>query len=138
MTTPNLFEYAARNKLRFNSPRGLLTAEDLWDIPLRARNADGLDLNAVAKIASKALAETAENFVDTTKTADHTRREMALEVVKYVIDTKINEEKAAAAKADKKKTKETLLAALAEKQAGKLSAMSEKELKRQIEALDDD
>lgn len=137
MTTTNLFEYAARKKLRFTSPRGLLTVEDLWDIPLRARNADGLDLNVVAKIASKALAETAENFVDTVKTAEHTNREMALEVVKYVIDTKINEEKAAAEKADKKKKKEALLTALSEKQAGKLSAMSEKELLRQIEALDD-
>lgn len=138
MTTPNLFEYAVRNKLRFTSPRGLLTVEDLWDIPLRARNANDIDLNVVAKLASKALAETAENFVDTTKTAEHTRREVAMEIIKYVIETKINEEKAQAQKADKKKKKEALLAALAEKQAGKLSEMSEAALKKQIAELDDD
>lgn len=137
-TTPNLFEYAARHKIRLHSPRGLLTVEDLWDVPLRPRNANDLDLNTVAKIASKSLADVAENFVETAKTPEHTRREVAMEIVLYVIQTKINEEKAQAQKADKKKKKEALLAALADKQAGKLSEMSEAALKKQIAELDDD
>jgi hypothetical protein len=48
-----LQEYAVRNKLRFSSSRGELTAEQLWDVPLRSK--DGLDLNAVAQTANKAL-----------------------------------------------------------------------------------
>lgn len=134
--TTNIFEYAARNKLRFASPRGEFTVEQLWDVPLRSR--DGFHLDAVAKAASRALKEVSEeSFVETSKTPEHARREAALEVVKHVIQTKLAEEEAAKKRADNKSKKEALLQALAEKQAGKLSAMSEKELQRQIAALDE-
>lgn len=132
----NIFEYATRNKLRFSSPRGELTIEQLWDVPLRSR--DDFNLNAVAKTTNKALKEISEeSFVETTKTPEHTRREVALEVVKYVIDTKLAEEAAAQTRAAKKQEKEKLLAILAEKQDGKLSELSEKELQKRIAALED-
>ncbi len=135
MTMQNIFEYAARNKLRFMSARGELSVEQLWDVPLRSR--DDFNLNAVAKIANKALKETEENFVETTKTVEHARREAAMEVVKYVIETKLAEEEAAKSRAEKKQEKEKLLGILAEKQAGKLSELSEKELQKRIAALED-
>jgi hypothetical protein len=132
----NIFEYATRNKLRFASIRGELTIEQLWDVPLRSR--DDFNLNAVAKATNKALKEISEeSFVETKKTAEHTRREAALEVVKYVIEVKITEEKAAETRAERKQEKEKLLGILAEKQAGKLSELSEKELQKRIAALED-
>ena len=131
----NIFEYATRNKLRFASMRGELTVEQLWDVPLRSR--DDFNLNTIAKAANKAFKEISEeSFVETTKTAGHVRLETALEVVKYVIDTKITEEKAAATRAERKQEKEKLLQILAEKQAGKLSELSEKELQKRIAALE--
>ena len=45
----NIFEYAARSKIRFQSTKGELTVEQLWDVPLRSR--DDFNLNAVAKAA---------------------------------------------------------------------------------------
>lgn len=132
----NIFEYATRNKLRFTSIRGELSVEQLWDVPLRSR--DDFNLNAVAKAANKALKEISEeSFVETTKTAAHTRCEAAMEIVKFVIDTKLAEEAAAEKRAANKKEKEQLLEILAEKQAGKLSALSEKELKNRIAALEE-
>lgn len=132
----NIFEYATRNKLRFASTKGDLTIEQLWDVPLRSR--DDFNLNYVAKAASKAFKEISEeSFVETKKTPEHTRREMTLEVVKYVIDTKLAEEKAAEERAAKKQEKEKLLKILAEKQEGKLSELSEKELQKRIAALED-
>lgn len=132
----NIFEYATRNQLRFASVRGELTVEQLWFVPLRSR--DDFNLNVIAKTANKALADAAEqNFVETTKTADHTRREIAMEVVKHVISTKLAEEEAAKSRAAKKQEKEKLLQILAEKQDGKLSELSEKELQRRIAALED-
>lgn len=132
----NIFEYAARNKLRFASPRGELTVEQLWDIPLRAR--DDFNLNTIAKTVNKALKDISEeSFVETKKTAEHTRREVALEIVKYVIDVKFTEEKTAETHAARKQEKEKLLEILAEKQAGKLSELSEKELQKRIAALED-
>lgn len=133
----NIFEYATRNKLRFASVRGELSVEQLWDIPLRSREPD-FNLNAIAKAANKALKEISEeSFVETSKTPEHTRREVALEVVKYVIEVKLAEEEAAKTRAAKKQEKEKLLAILAEKQAGKLSELSEKELEKRIRALED-
>lgn len=130
----NIFEYATRNKLRFSSSRGELTIEQLWDVPLRSK--DEFNLNSIAKAANKAFKDVSEeNFVETRKTTDHTRREAALEVVKYVIETKITEEKAAEKRAENKKEREKLLTILAEKQEGKLSALSEKELQDRITAL---
>ncbi len=135
MTTMNIFEYASRNKLRFSSPRGELSAEQLWDVPLRST--DGLNLNEIAKTANKALkGATEESFVETTRTAAHVRLETALEVVKHVIETKLGEEAAAKKRAENKVEKEKLLAILAEKQDGKLSALSEAELKKRIASLE--
>lgn len=135
MNTQNMFEYATRNKLRFASARGELNIEQLWDVPLRSR--DEFNLNAIAKAANRALKEvTEESFVETTKTVEHTRRETALEVVKYVIETRLGEEKAAETRAERKKEKERLLQILAEKQDGKLSALSERELKSRIAQLE--
>lgn len=136
MTTNNIFEYATRARLRFASDKGELTTEQLWDVPLRSR--DNFNLNVIAKLASRALKEISEeSFVETTRTPEHTRREAALEVVRHVIDTKLAEEERAKKRAENKQEREKLLQILAEKQAGKLSELSEKELQRRIAALDE-
>lgn len=132
----NIFEYATRNKLRFASTRGVLSVEQLWDVPLRSR--DDFNLDNIAKAANKALKEVSEeSFVEIKKTVEHTMRELSLEIVKYVIDTKIAEEEAAKTRAAKRLEKEKLLDILAEKQDGKLSKLSEEELKKRIKALED-
>lgn len=133
--TTNYFEYATRQKIRFQSTRGELTVEQLWDVPLRSR--DDFNLNVVAKTANKAFKDISEeSFVETTRTVAHTRLEAALEIVKYVIETKLNEEAAAKKRADNATEKSKLLKILAEKQDGQLSELSEKELQKRISALD--
>jgi hypothetical protein len=132
----NIFEYATRNKLRFASPRGELSLEQLWDVPLRSK--DDFNLNTLAQTANKALKDISEeNFVETAKTPQHTRLETALDVVKYVITVKVADEETAKLRAVKKIEKEKLLGILADKQAGKLSELTEKELQRRIAALDE-
>ena len=135
MSDINIFEYATRNKLRFSSNRGELSVEQLWDLPLRSR--DDFNLDNVAKLANKALKDKEESFVETTKTAEQTRREIAFEVVKYVIQTKLNEEEAAKKRAANRQEKQKLLEILEEKQNGKLSALSEKEIQKRIAALEE-
>lgn len=131
----NIFENATRNKLRFASIRGDLSVEQLWDVPLRSR--DDFNLNVIAKGVKRTLNDTEENFVETTKTAEHARSEAAMKIIKHIIDTKLAEEEVARTRATKKQEKEKLLTILAEKQDGKLSDLSEKELQRRIAALDD-
>lgn len=133
----NIFEYAARKKLRFPSAHGELTAEQLWDVPLR--DTRGFNLNEIAKGINRAVKDASEeNFVTTTvKTPDLERREVALAVVKHVIEVKLAEEKAASERAAKKREKEQLLEILAKKQAGELDALSVEDLQKRIAALED-
>lgn len=132
----NLFEYATRNKLRFESTKGVLTVEQLWDVPLTST--DGCNLDAIAKGINRQVKDaTEESFVSTKKTAATVQLEMKLEVVKSIISTKITDAEVAKTRADRKKEKELLLAALAEKQAGELSELNVKELKKRIAALED-
>jgi hypothetical protein len=133
----NIFEFVTRNKLRFMSVRGELTIEQLWEVPLRSR--DEFNLDAIAKSANRALkALSEESFVETAKTPAHTRCEVALDAIKYIIDTKLAEEKAAEKRAANRQEKARLLAILAEKQADKLGELSEKELQRRIRELGED
>ena len=50
-----MFEKATRLKLRFETVRGYVTTEDLWDIPLSAVN--GFCLDTIAKNLNKKLKE---------------------------------------------------------------------------------
>jgi hypothetical protein len=135
MDNSNIFEYATRNKIRFASLRGEITVEQLWDAPLKSK--DDFDLNDIAKRASKALKDaTEESFVAVARTTEHTRLEVRFAIVKYVIAAKEAEEAAAKKRAETRVEKEKLLALLAEKQAGKLSKLSEKEIQTRIAALE--
>lgn len=131
----DIFQYAVRNKLRFVSAKGQLTTEQLWDVPLRS--GDGFNLDAVARTANTALKEaTEESFVSTEQKPEATRLKVALEVVKLVINTKLEEEAAAKRASENRAEKAKLLKILAEKQDGKLERLSEAELRRRIEALE--
>lgn len=135
MTTSNIFEYASRNKIRFNTVRGALTVEQLWDVPLYSK--DDFDLNAIAKGISRVIKEASEeNFVEVSKTTEVVRLETSLEIVKHVIKVKLAEHKAAQDRAANRQKKEKLLAILAEKQDGALSALSVEELQKQIAELE--
>jgi hypothetical protein len=132
----NIFEYATRNKIRFQSSKGLLSVEQLWEVPLRSK--DDFNLNELAKNANRDLKMASEeSFVETARTPAHTRLEVTFELVKHVIAAKIEDEKAARTRAENKIKKDKLLAVLAEKQDGKLSELSIQELQKQIAALDE-
>ena len=134
MNTENLHEYAARNKIRFASSKGEISVEHLWDVPLRSR--DGFNLDAIAKAANKALkAASEESFVETRRTPANEKLEAALEIVKRVISVKLAEEAAAKKSAENRAERDKLLKILAEKQDGKLSALSEEDIRQRIEKL---
>lgn len=133
--TNTLFERALRAKTRFPSPRGSLTLEQLWDVPLRSAR-DDFNLNTIAQAVDADLQKsTKKDFVDGGANPEATNVKLAFEIVEHVIETKKDEEAAAKTRADNKQEREKLLKILAEKQEGKLSDLSEKELQRRIAAL---
>jgi hypothetical protein len=129
-----MFETAAKYKFRFNSSRGALTTEQLWDVPLLDKN--GFSLNAIAKDINATLRESEEvNFVNVTQTQASTLLQTKLEIVKHIIadkqaaNAKLRESAAVAEKRNK------LLAVLAEKQDEALKTMTVEEINASLAAL---
>lgn len=132
------YEFVMRGKLRFPSPRGDLTAEQLWDVPLRSQ--DGFDLDNMARATNRKLKEvTEESFVTTSQKPNATalRLEGTLDMLKHVISVKLDEENQAREKAEQRKELELLTRIYAEKKEERLSESSEKDLQKRIKALKD-
>lgn len=138
MATKNLFEVATRKQFRFPSIKGDLTVEALWQVPLRST--DGFNLNEIAKkVNATVKVASEENFVDgAVKTAAQTKAKQTLDLVKYVIDVKLEEDERSKTRAKNKAEMETLLAALDRKQEAALEGMDEKAIKKKIAALSAD
>ena len=120
-------------KLRFDSPKGLLTVEDLWDLPLTS--ARGANLNDIAKGLNRELKAAAdEDFVNRTAPTD-TAEKLAFEVVKHVIDIRLAENEAAKLADDSKEKKARILEMIAHKQDEQLAAKPVEELLAMVESL---
>ena len=134
MTTAN-FELAARSKLRFESPKGLLSAEDLWDLPLTSK-AGQANLDDIAKNLNRSLKE-ADGEVSFVKPVVKTSDTMQakFDIVKYVIDVKVAERDTAAEAADKAAKKQKLMELIAAKQDAALTALGVEDLQKMLADL---
>lgn len=129
-----MYKKAAQNRLRFDSDRGLLTVEDLFDLPLLSSNGPCLD--DVAKGINKELKESSEeSFVKTAQNPKTAKLQLMLDIVKDVIQTKIAEDEAEEAKVAKKIKKDKILNILAQKEDNKLAEKTPKELKKLLAEL---
>lgn len=130
-----MFEKASRLKLRFVSPQGSLSAEDLWDLPLTSSRANTASLNNIAKDVSRQLkAEGEEDFVNPKSGADEVLR-LKLDLVKHIIQTRQSENEAAATIADRKEKKARLLELIARKQDQQLEGKPLEELEAMVAGL---
>lgn len=128
------YESALRKKIRFDSPRGQLSLEQLWDVPLRSRN--DFNLDNLARTASRNLKDVSEeSFVNTSHDPKQTAAVLRFDLVKHVIAVKLREEEAAKKRAGNIKEREKLLGALEKKQDDKLGSMSEAQIKRRLAEL---
>lgn len=130
-----LFEIACRDKYRYASVAGLLTTEDLWDLPLTSRNNASLD--GVAKAVHTTLSEKqTESFVPAENSDGSANQlENMLAIVKHVIAARVEERDNAKLAKARAARKEKLLEVLEKKQDASLENMSEEELKSELEAL---
>lgn len=130
-----MFEKALRLKLRFASPQGGLTIEDLWDLPLTSTRANQANLNNIAKGISRQLkAESEEDFVNPKSDANE-GLQLALDIVKHVIHVKQEENEVARTAAARKETKAKLLEAIERKQDQALEGKSLEELQDMVASL---
>ena len=86
----NIFEQATRRAIRFESAKGDLSVEQLWDLPLQSRNQ--FDLDTVAKTVNRQLnAVTEESFVSVRENPAKETLSLKLEIVKHIISVKLQE-----------------------------------------------
>lgn len=124
----SVFEKASRIKLRFASERGLLDAEDLWDLPLT-------ELNKMAKVLNKDLASVDEEDFLEEETPEDVELKLEFDIVRHVLEIKKEEAKAKKDSREKKAERIKLLAVLEKKQNAGLENMTEDELKARIMEL---
>ena len=115
------FMLATRNKYRFVTCKGQLTVEDLWDLPLTSATGKP-NLDDIAKDLYRQLKDGEEiSFVHTDDEAEKvkakvTETQITFDIVKYVIDTKLAEAKAAKEAMENKARRQRILELIAKKE----------------------
>lgn len=130
-----MFEQASRLKIRFNTPVGNITVEDLWDLPLLSTRGQ-LCLDDLAKALHTSVKESGEtSFVVKKKKADEVL-ELKFDIVKHVITVKLAEAEQNQNQVAIKAEKEKLMRIIAKKEDESLEGESVAALKKRIKALE--
>ena len=133
----NIFERAARGKLRFQSSVGDLTTEQVWDLPLTAAKSGRPDLDGLARAVHSELKAMDEvSFVVAKPDPRKTDLELKLDILKHVIAAKLAAVAAAEKAAASAERKRNLLDALANKEQAELAGMSKEQIVAELSALE--
>lgn len=123
-----MFEEATRNKYRFPSNVGMVSVEDLWDLPAP-------HLDAIFKKLNKQLKQSEEeSLLITTSDADK-ETEDKIAIVKHIFLTKTFEANDRLQAKERKEKKQYLLSLLQQKQDETYKSKSVEELQELINAL---
>jgi hypothetical protein len=135
-TDINIFELASRQKTRFETIRGNISSEQLWDLPLTSKS--GIDLDTIGQVVVAQLESTTTRSL--VNAAPHPREadlNLQLALIKHVIAYKQEANAAALAKSKKTEERNRLIELLGKKQDAALEQLSEAEIKAKLAALDD-
>jgi len=131
-TVVEKFEKASRLKLRFETAKGSLATEDLWDLPLRG---NGTSLNSLAKNLNRKIKdEGEEDFVSPSTRANEVLG-LQFDLVKHVIEIRLAEADAAAQARERKEKKQKLLEILGRKQDAALEQAPVEDLEKMLAEL---
>ncbi len=120
-----MFKQASKLKLRFQTSKGLLSAEQLWDLTLT-------DLSNAIKAVKKLLKKSDDDelsFLSEGNTVD-VESQLRFDILKDVYLTKKAEAEALRTAAETKAHNQKILSLIAEKQEGKLKDMSIEDLEK--------
>ena len=123
-----MFKKASKLKLRFNTDRGVLTVEDLWDLDLES-------LDILFKDLNKSLKETDEESLLTVKTTANTKLQLKVNIIKDVVSDKLADVERRESEAELKERRKLLLGVKAERQKETLLGMSEEDIDKELEKM---
>lgn len=125
----NIFEQASRLKLTFSTNKGQLSVEHLWDLSL-----DSLD--TLAKGVNRELKASEEESFVKTRTKANTELVLRLEILKRVIEVKLQEQEDKKNRAAKRAQLDTLEQLRDNKALQELQNLSLEEINARIAALE--
>lgn len=123
----DLFEKASRAKLRYDTTRGQLAVDDLWDLPLAA-------LNRVAVALHDQLKNESVSYLDDAPKANETLQ-LKFDVAKYVIDVRKTEIKERLDAQTKTETKQKIMGIIARRKDAALEEKPIEELESLLQSL---
>lgn len=124
----NLFEIASKQKLRFTTVKGLLSTEDLWDLPLTT-------LNDLAKSLSKQVKEAGEESFIEVKSSANEKLDNMFEIVKHIIKVKLAEKEVLKVAKENATKKAQILELIHQKKNESLASMPVEELEKMLADL---
>jgi hypothetical protein len=126
------FEKAFRLKLRFDSPKGALSVEDLWELPLTS-NSGKANLDDIARNLHREIRKEGDtaSFVNPSATKDD-ELQLRFDIVKHVIDVRVAENRAALDAAKRREDKELLRQIIAKKEVANLETKTVDELNEML------
>lgn len=126
-TTTNIFEVATRNGFRFQF-KGMISVEDLWSLNVR-------DLDLVFKTLNSQLKQVKEESLLEVKTQQDQELDTKIEIVKYIVKVKQEEENVRLQVKEQKEKKQKIMEILSTKQDESLQNMSVDELTAMLNDL---
>lgn len=128
MAINELFIVATRRKFRFPF-KGVATVEDLWDLDVR-------DLDTIFKALNSQKKQAQEDSLLAVKSKEDSILEAKIEIVKFIVATKLTEAEQKRIRAEKNAQKNRIAEILADKQDEELRGKSVAELQAMLGELD--
>lgn len=127
MNSENIFEVAARSKFRFQY-KGMLSVEEIWDLSTK-------ELDSIFKVLNSELKKAQEESLLEVKTQQDKELDMKIEIVKYIVKVKLDEDNARLQAKDLKEQKQRLMQLIAEKKDENLRNKTPEELEKMLNEL---
>lgn len=124
----NMFEVATREKMRFPF-KGTISVEDLWDLSVQ-------NLDKVFKTLNSQRKEAQEESLLNMKSSEDERLETQIEIVKYIVNVKLEEQAARAKAAENREKKQKIMVLMAKKDDEAMENMSREELQKLLDELE--
>ena len=122
--TTNLFEKATVGKYRYQF-KGIITTEDLFDLSIN-------QLDFIFKTLNSELKQSSEESLLQVKTSGDEELETKIAIIKYIVNQKVETQKAKAEEVQNREKREKILAIIESKQDEALQNLSVEELQKLI------
>lgn len=123
----NVFEIAVREKYRFPY-KGLVSVEDMWDLPVT-------ELDKVFKELNKQVKTAQEESLLETKTKEDEILENKIDIVRHIVSIKQKESKDKMMERQRKAQKQRIMEIMADKEDEALKGKSLDELQKMLDEL---